>query len=196
MKTTVVKEIDGTTHYLCNKCKQWFTSDHFNKDNTFLHGNRGGLCRECKDCQKQRYLKERAKLAEDDHYAWRYKLYQALKGTKRRSKIKDTYNDLDLEYLMYLWNKQEGKCALTGLQMTYKFYEGRVNTNVSVDRIDSSKGYTRDNIQLVCMAANQMKNDLSMDELLFMCNKIISAAYEREKLKARTALKNKTSGEK
>jgi len=50
--------------------------------------------------------------------------------------------------------------------MTYKFYEGRVNTNVSIDRIDSTKGYSKDNVQLVCMAANQMKNDLSMEEFV------------------------------
>lgn len=194
MKREVTKEIDGVTYYLCNKCKQWLTKESFSIDNTFLHGNRGGLCRECKNCQKERYYKERARLLEDDNLAWRYKLNQALKGTRRRSKIKDSYNDLDLEFLMYLWNKQNGKCAITGLDMTYKFYEGRVNTNVSVDRIDSSKGYTRDNVQLVCMAANQMKNDLSMDELVYMCEKII--ALEREKIKARTALKNKTTGEK
>nr|DAM18748.1 MAG TPA: restriction endonuclease [Caudoviricetes sp.] len=30
--------------------------------------------------------------------------------------------------------------------MTYKFYEGRVNSNLSIDRIDSTKGYTKDNI--------------------------------------------------
>lgn len=194
MKKAVTKQIDNVTYYLCNKCKRWLTEEHFNTDNTLLHGNRGGLCRECKDCQKERYYKERAKLLKDDQLAWKYKLGQALKGTRRRSKLKNTYNDLDLEFLMYLWNKQNGKCALTGLDMTYKFYEGRVNTNVSVDRIDSSKGYTRDNVQLVCMAANQMKNDLSMSELLDMCERILS--LEREKVKARAALKNKTAGEK
>lgn len=193
MRQRIVKEIDGENYYLCNKCKGWFTEDHFNHDNTSLHGNRGGLCNECKTCQKLRYNKEREKLLQDDNYAWRYKLQQALKGTKRRSKFKNTYNDLDLEFLMYLWNKQEGMCALTGIRMTYKFYEGRVNTNVSVDRIDSSKGYTKDNVQLVCMAANQMKNDLNMDEFINMCEMVL--ALEREKIKARTALRNKTAGE-
>lgn len=197
MKREITKQVDGITYYLCNKCKQWLTRQSFNIDKTNLHGNRNGLCRECKTCQKERYDKERARLLKDDNWAWRYKLIQALKGTKRRSKLKNMYNDLDLEYLMYLWNKQCGKCALTGLSMTYKFYEGRVNTNVSVDRIDSSKGYTKDNVQLVCMVANQIKNDLSLDELVDVCNRIIqTTAMEREELKARTALKNKTSGEK
>ena len=188
------KVIDGEDYYFCNKCKRWRPKSKFNVDNTFLHGNRGGLCRECKDCQRERYYEQRNKLFEDDNLALRYKLQQALKGTRRRSKEKNIYNDLTLDYLMYLWEKQHGKCALTGIQMTYKFYEGRVNTNLSVDRIDSTKGYSKDNVQLVCMAANQMKNDLSIEEFVEMCEAVL--ALEREKIKARTALKNKTSGEK
>ena len=95
---------------------------------------------------------------------------------------------------MYLWEKQDGKCALTGMQMTYKFYEGRVNTNLSVDRIDSTKGYSKDNVWLVCMAANQMKNDLSMEEFVEMCEAVV--AEERERIKARAAIRNKVAGEK
>lgn len=63
--------------------------------------------------------------------------------------------------------------------MTYKFYEGRVNTNLSIDRINSSKGYTKDNVQLVTMAANQMKNDLTLDELIVMCSNIIKTVGEK-----------------
>lgn len=63
--------------------------------------------------------------------------------------------------------------------MTYKFYEGRVNTNLSIDRIDSSKGYTKDNVQLVTMAANQMKNDLTLDELIVMCSNIMKTVGEK-----------------
>ena len=57
--------------------------------------------------------------------------------------------------------------------MTFKMNNGRVNTNVSVDRIDSTKGYLQDNIQLVCMAVNQMKNDLEINELIYFCKQII-----------------------
>ena len=63
--------------------------------------------------------------------------------------------------------------------MTYKFYEGRVNTNLSIDRIDSAKGYTRDNVQLVTMVANQMKNDLAIDELVDICERVIKVAGEK-----------------
>lgn len=188
------KVIDGEDYYFCNKCKRWRPYSRFNVDRNSLHNNRGGLCSECKDCQRDRYYHERQRLFENDDLALRYKLQQALKGTKRRSREKNIFNDLTLDYLMYLWEKQNGKCALTGMQMTYKFYEGRVNSNLSVDRIDSTKGYSKDNVQLVCMAANQMKNDLSMGEFIEMCEAVLT--LEREKIKARTAIRNKVSGEK
>ena len=193
-KERIRKTIGEEDYYFCNKCKKWRPVSKFSIDRSSLHGNRGGLCTECKDCQRERYYKERQKLFENDDLALRYKLQQALKGTKRRSREKNIYNDLTLDYIMYLWEKQSGKCALTGMQMTYKFYEGRVNSNVSIDRIDSTKGYSKDNVQLVCMAANQMKNDLSMTEFIEMCEAAL--ALEREKVKGRYALRNKTSGEK
>lgn len=58
--------------------------------------------------------------------------------------------------------------------MTYEIDSGRVYTNVSVDKINPGKGYTLDNIQLVCMEVNQMKSDLDMQTLLFLCKSIIN----------------------
>jgi hypothetical protein len=57
--------------------------------------------------------------------------------------------------------------------MTYLMGKGRIYTNVSVDRIDSNKGYLKDNVQLVCMVINQMKSDLNLDELKYYCQEII-----------------------
>lgn len=40
---------------------------------------------------------------------------------------------------------------------------------VSIDRIDSTKGYTKDNTQLVCDIVNRMKLDLPMNEFVILC---------------------------
>ena len=61
MKNDVRKMINGEEYTFCNKCKQWKPISKFSIDNTFLHGNRGGLCRECKDCQRKRYYENRNK---------------------------------------------------------------------------------------------------------------------------------------
>lgn len=74
------------------------------------------------------------------------------------------------------WKAQNGKCAISGLDMTYELGEGRIYTNVSIDQIMPSKGYTIDNIQLVCMAVNQLKSDLDMDTILILCSAIVDNA--------------------
>lgn len=198
MGQEVTKQLKDEVLYLCNTCKTYKPKDHFSIDRTNLHNNRNGLCRSCKQCQRKHYYAERERLV-DDRKALTYKLRQAFKGTRRRSKVKGTYTDLTFDYLRYLWEKQNGLCALTGIPMTYEFYNGRTNTNLSVDRIDSNKGYVKDNVQLVCMMVNQMKNDLSYEELIDLCSKVLTYstyAMQREKLKAQTALKNKVVGEK
>lgn len=183
MTEQVVKEQKGVTLYKCTCCEKWLPETKFSKDSSNLHGNRGGRCQQCKDCQRKKYYAERQRLLENDFAALRYKLNQALKSARRRAKQYNRFIDIDMEYMFYLWQKQKGKCALTGVDLTYKFYEGRVNSNLSIDRIDSTKGYVKDNVQLVCMAANQMKNDLSMDEFIQMCESVIKVVGERSKSK-------------
>lgn len=80
------------------------------------------------------------------------------------------------EDLLTVWKAQNGKCAISGLDMTYELGEGRIYTNVSIDQILPSKGYTIDNIQLVCMAVNQLKSDLDMDTILILCSAIVDNA--------------------
>lgn len=72
---------------------------------------------------------------------------------------------MSLDFLEDLYNKQNGKCAISGFDMTYITGSGRVPTNISIDRIDSNIGYVRDNVQLVCIQANKMKAELTMKEL-------------------------------
>lgn len=40
----------------------------------------------------------------------------------------------------------------------------------SVDKIDPTKGYTKDNVQVISMRANTLKNNSSMDELNIIIN--------------------------
>lgn len=58
--------------------------------------------------------------------------------------------------------------------MTYELDSGRVFSNVSIDQKIPGKGYTIDNIQLVCMAVNQLKSDFEMDTILYICKQIVN----------------------
>ena len=93
-------------------------------------------------------------------------------ATKRKQHL---IFDIDLMYLLQLYENQKGCCALSGVQMTYIAGNGKVNTNISIDRIDSSKGYSKGNVQFVCDIVNRMKQDLSEIDLLIWCKHIVKA---------------------
>lgn len=63
--------------------------------------------------------------------------------------------------------------------MTYAAGQGRVATNISLDRIDSTVGYVRGNVQLVCDIANRMKQDLTVDDLRLWCARILECTGEK-----------------
>lgn len=83
---------------------------------------------------------------------------------------------LSVDFLLDLYTKQEGRCALTGLQMTWEVGSGHVPTNLSIDRISSFCGYTQENVQLVCRVANIMKGRMSQDEFVGMCKRVLVKA--------------------
>jgi hypothetical protein len=66
--------------------------------------------------------------------------------------------------------KQNYKCALSGLKIA--FSKNIKENTASLDRIDSTKGYTVDNTQLVHKEYNRMKTDFQEDELFEMCKNV------------------------
>ena len=79
---------------------------------------------------------------------------------------KPSRSNLSFSEVMEMYNRQGGICVLSGIEMTFhkKPYAPKVHTNLSIDKIDSNKEYTIDNIQLVCSIANTMKLTLTMEE--------------------------------
>jgi hypothetical protein len=80
--------------------------------------------------------------------------------------------DLSAEFLWNLFESQNGKCALTGVDITLvnKIKSNNVNWDVisaSLDRKDSTKGYTEDNVWWVHKTINRLKNNYPLEELLY-----------------------------
>lgn len=65
--------------------------------------------------------------------------------------------------------KQNKKCALSGVDL---IFSRSSNRNASLDRIDSTKGYTLDNIQWIDKNINGMKSNMSEKEFVRWCNLI------------------------
>jgi hypothetical protein len=90
--------------------------------------------------------------------------------------------DIDAKFIYDLWIKQNKKCALSGLPIDF------INTNpgtsdkpwskydlictASLDRIDSNKGYTKDNVQLLHKDVNMIKKEYDQTYFLNLCKLI------------------------
>jgi hypothetical protein len=93
-----------------------------------------------------------------------------LRDDKRKKKV-----EIDLAFLIDLWNKQKGLCAITQVPMTFQRVERKHNAfNGSLDRIDSAKDYTKENVQWVCWNVNRMKGEHSLEDLQFWCRKVLN----------------------
>jgi hypothetical protein len=85
--------------------------------------------------------------------------------------------NLTIEYAWKLFIKQNRKCALSGVQLEFpKFLREKADTlsRPSLDRIDSTKGYIKGNVQWVSVAVNYMKLDYSQSEFINLCKLIAS----------------------
>lgn len=68
--------------------------------------------------------------------------------------------------VLKIWEKQQGLCYYTGVELEIL---PKYITTASLDRIDSSKGYTIDNIVFTSKVFNRMKCNFSLEVLMFMC---------------------------
>lgn len=86
--------------------------------------------------------------------------------------------NISMEYAWSIYEKQNKKCALTGLPIRFQLKRGDYNATASLDRIDSSAGYIEGNIQWVHKRINTMKWDLSQSEFVKFCKLVAKHADE------------------
>lgn len=139
----------------------------------------------CEECGKEIKPPKRSFCSRKCSGTWRRKnVYKDKYTNKYRAKSPRNFmmclikkkrgrEKLDIDLLERLYNYQKGLCSLTGIPMTYITGKGKIPTNISIDRIDSNKGYEINNIRLVCRHANCMKMELTDEQLIWWCNRII-----------------------
>ena len=60
-------------------------------------------------------------------------------------------------------------CPILGVELDWSFPRGDDNRNIpSLDRIDSSRGYTPDNVQVVSWRSNWVKSNATLEELVLL----------------------------
>lgn len=103
---------------------------------------------------------------------------------KRNSKGGGKLNRSSKEFSITIedmWNQflsQGKKCALTGLEIGFdgtskeRKRKETSKSTASLDRIDSTKGYVKGNIQWIHKDVNIMKNDLDVNQFIEYCSLI------------------------
>ena len=87
------------------------------------------------------------------------KIYNHLKNSAKKRNINFNLSLADLYKIDYPIT-----CPILGMPL--HFYKGKIeDDSYSYDRIDSSKGYELDNIQVISFKANRAKNNLSEEEI-------------------------------
>jgi len=77
-------------------------------------------------------------------------------AAKHRAKKFNRSFDLTADQVIGMYRRCGGRCEVTGIPMEFKSKVTAENKpwRPSLDRIDSSKGYTLDNCRIVCHAVN------------------------------------------
>lgn len=150
----------------------------------------------CFFCKKNK-INQRYRCTECMRYKWneytktsvnknplKNRLSKCLAAARKRSKEKQQKISLVFEDLLEMWEKQNGLCYYTGLKLeayAYGVKRQKINS-ISIDRIDSDKGYTKDNCVLCTFYANVAKADLDKEHMLYIMEQtLIYNGYKVEK---------------
>jgi hypothetical protein len=92
---------------------------------------------------------------------------------KTRAEQKGLEVEITNEFMWDLFIKQNKKCILSGLPIQFGSHHKNIEMTASLDRIDSSKGYTKDNVQWVHKDVNWMKHKMSEERLYELCELVL-----------------------
>jgi ferredoxin len=148
---------DGVERKWCPKCASWRLLDEFNSS-VRTWDRCSGRCSACtRMCSS----------------AYDYSMRGMYKRMMRNAVTRGLGWALSSEDVEALWTRQRGLCAYTGAKMTFMPNDPN---KVSLDRVDSTKGYDRSNVVLCGARANIMKRDMSVSEFIAACAAVVRHA--------------------
>lgn len=103
-------------------------------------------------------------------YHYRNYLKQMICQARNRSNNSGLTFDLTQEWAQSRWT---GACELTGLEFSHPS-KGRSQFSASIDRIDNSLGYTKDNCRFILWAINKLKGE-DTDEVMMLIARALIA---------------------
>ena len=156
----VIKGEDGRYHKPCPEC---------GKDQSYLRKNYAEeslrLNKLCKGCSNKK--------AENSHRGWHRGIRVSwFNKFKTGAETRGILWNLTLDDVADIMDRQEGRCALTGWDIEFPEVGNPQKAPASIDRINSSLGYTKENSQLLTRQVNMMKQSYAQDEFIKVCKAV------------------------
>lgn len=98
-----------------------------------------------------------------------------VRGKRLNKSGKKKEFDVTPDQVIDILHQQQFRCAITGVLMAHRFNDPKA---VSIDRIDSSRGYVSDNVQLVCRWVNIAKGQMSQEQFMALFNEAAASLAE------------------
>jgi len=169
---------------LCWCCNETLETSFFSKNSK----RTDGLQDRCKRCAKADYEKNKEKrLSQMKQYrknnTEKFKTYHqenrevhALHVIKQRAKKKNIEFSIGVEDIVF-----PKYCPILNIELKRATGNSPQDSSPSVDRIDSSRGYTKDNIQVISNLANKMKNSATPEQLILFAEWVFKTYKEEGK---------------
>jgi len=150
----------------CSKCDERKSLTEF-----YFKAGRRRLQAECRTCLNEARIKKHSS-SPFEYVDYLTKNLRNINPKKRRKK--STINRYDF---LKIFQKQMFKfgllCPYSGIQMTWELGSGKpTETNISIDRFDSTKPYEAGNVVFCCWFVNRMKFDYTDQEFIGACEHI------------------------
>lgn len=156
----VTKGKDGRYYKDCPQCgeSQSYLRKNYAEESLRL----GKVCKKCSN-----------RNTDNSHRGWhrgvRVSWFNKFKSS---AELRNIPWSLTLDDVADAMQKQDNRCSLTGWDISFPDWGHSQEAPASIDRIDSTLGYTKDNIQLVVRKVNMMKQQYSQEEFIEVCKAV------------------------
>jgi hypothetical protein len=177
----------------CSSCKNVLPLTSYHKDGTTSTGYRG----RCKACARQqrkptttlqnqlshrKHKDKRNKQSADYAHSFHGRSTMMFLQAKKRAERSGMVCSISVEWIKNKWTEQGGRCLLTGIPFDLSRPTERDHSNPhspSIDRIDSTLGYTPGNTRLVLTAMNIALGTWGEDQFEAMCKAYLTQRASR-----------------
>ena len=175
--------VKAKTHKFCSICGNIFPMSEFYQAMGRKTSKKSYHRNQCKKC----VMAQRRQRVESPPEKFLARTYSQLKSSRKRQGV--TF-ELSLNELIEIYRDQKGKCAITGLTLTFKREKNRGtgfhgnDSIMTIDRINANGPYKASNVRMVCKRVNLMRGKQTTSEFVKWCEAVANPQFEHRLLQA------------